>query len=756
MDQLLPEADSEADGGTTAPIDQPDTITESVRQTIKALYQRARDHADNELGPDLERAWRAYDGKVDAQPSYYVGYGEDGQKVYHGSRAVVRECFDKIQAMLPELARIFLSSDELVSFVPEGPEDEQFVQQATDYANYVVGRQNNGEELTLDSFIDWLVKFCALKVYWLVEERQEENSFAGLEEHALQMLLQLAQDPSSPVESIEAEPEQDVVMMQVATPDGQVATVPQQMVTYRGKLRKNIKKGRIAIDLLPQDEFIIDPDAQTEADSLFIGSDGYRTVSDVVALGIPYEKVQEHSGGTMRWGASTSVAQARRGRTSGMVTASDVPDPALQYVRFVEAIVRLDRDGDGIAERYRTIMLGEMPEVISLEPGDDCYYVVASPLRRPHEPIGDGQVETLIDIQDQMTALLRGWLNSLNRSNTPREVVADNDETAYNDLLSPFGGPVRAKNPASIAIHAIPFVGDRNVPLIQFLDQRSASRTGVSMAGQGLDPDVLKGQTVDAAKAVVTAPQTRLEFLAREYAAGVMRPLFRAILRLSKSHQDKATTIRLRNQWVAVDPSQWSADMDCAVKVGLGAGTKMERLAGLQAIMAKQEALMAMGSPLVDQQTYGNALAQFCEIMGYKNTVRFFKEPTPEEQQAAAQQAEQQKQQAAQQAIQLEAAKAGAVAQEKAKGDVAIAQIEDARARSDAQIKADVEMHRQIGELTIQRDKIVAEERVAMARLSMEREMKERELSMQYELEQLKMRNRSPGGNGDIPEVVRN
>ena len=139
-----------------------------------------------------------------------------------------------------------------------------------------------------------------------------------------------------------------------------------------------------------------------------------------------------------------ATRQARRGRINDLATSIDVPDESLRYVRYVEAIVRLDRDNDGIAERYRAVMLGETPKLISLEPGDDCYYVISSPIRRPHEPIGAGQAENLIDIQDQLTALLRGWLNGLNRANNPREVVSVDDTTAYESIQSPFGGPIRA------------------------------------------------------------------------------------------------------------------------------------------------------------------------------------------------------------------------------------------------------------------------------------------------------------------------
>ena len=35
--------------------------------------------------------------------------------------------------------------------------------------------------------------------------------------------------------------------------------------------------------------------------------------------------------------------------------------------------------------------------------------------------------------------------------------------------------------------------------------------------------------------------------------------MFRAILKIANRYQDKATTVRLRNQWVKVDPSAWDA-----------------------------------------------------------------------------------------------------------------------------------------------------------------------------------------------------
>ncbi|MBL8301535.1 MAG: hypothetical protein JNM26_02055, partial [Ideonella sp.] len=57
MNEIPPYAAMQAEGGEAAP-----EFKDEEKATVQALYRRARDHADDELGPKLERAWRAYDG----------------------------------------------------------------------------------------------------------------------------------------------------------------------------------------------------------------------------------------------------------------------------------------------------------------------------------------------------------------------------------------------------------------------------------------------------------------------------------------------------------------------------------------------------------------------------------------------------------------------------------------------------------------------------------------------------------------------
>ena len=426
--------------------------------------------------------------------------------------------------------------------------------------------QNEGEQLLLDTLVLWLLKFAALKVYWQSEEEETKHGFDGISEQVMQALVQMMHDPNgSEIAGIDAQEAVQYIDVMAPTPDGGHAGA----AAYAHLLRHDhatVQGGRIVVELVPQDQFLIDPDAQKEMSAIFVGTDSRRMVSDVVALGVPFETVMEHAGGGYAGASKAQQARlARRGRLNDDMRPS-LGNDALEYVRVIEGVARLDTDGDGKAEPWRVLLLGDNPEPIDMVEGDDCYFIVGSPFRRPHEPIGMGLAESVADIQEQKTALVRGVINSMNRSNAPREVISETDHNAYHDLTSPIAGPIRTSSPGGIGFHVVPFTGDKMMPMLAYFDEVSSARTGVTMAGQGLDPDILKGQTVEGAKTITTAPQSRIEFLAREFAAGIVRPLFVAILKLACRYRDKKTIFRLRDQWIEVDPREWNAEMDADVR----------------------------------------------------------------------------------------------------------------------------------------------------------------------------------------------
>lgn len=761
--------EAEAEGGRTASDAQATADEERIKRSIQNLWQRAKDHFEYEIGPKLARAYRYYDGKVDFEPAYEVGRDETGKPVFQGNATVVREVWDKVHAVLPELARVFLSSDEAVAYTPKRPDQQPWAEQATDYANYVFKVENDGEEQLLEAFVAWLIKFCAWKVYWTTETR-EEHGGGRVGEAAFYQLQQQAQDPNSDIVSVEGVPVVETVQATQVGPDGQPVTMAMPVLQYDVKVVREIKEGQIRIELIPQDEFVIDPDAMSVDEALFVGQDCLRTVSSVVAMGVPFDVVREKAGRSSTLDRNTAAATARRGRSNDQTFASDIGDPALDYVRVVEAVVQVDTDGDGIAERRRVLMLGDMPEVVAMSGGDDCYYIVGSPYRRPHDPIGMGVAEAVIDLQDDKTRLTRGIHNNINRANTPRQVISADDAEAYRDLKGPLGpngsGVIRSSNPAAITFNMVPYVGDRMFPMLEYYDNLGATRTGITPAGQGLDADILKGTTVDGTKLVANSAQTRIEYLVREFAAGIMRPMFSAILKLATKYQDKATTVRIRGDWVEVDPSAWGGELDVTVQVGLGTGTRTERLAGIMAIITQQMQAMLnpATAPLVSAEEYGNALRKMVELVGFPNTQQFVKEITAEQlaqmQQQAAEQQKAQLAEQAQMAAMVEAQKAEAKARVDAEVKLQEATLADQQHAREVQSKdALAAQAAAAAEAQAQRDharalaEVAARERAALDKQLRDFELKKLELEMERSLEELRMKHQSPGGNANLPQA---
>jgi hypothetical protein len=191
-----------------------------------------------------------------------------------------------------------------------------------------------------------------------------------------------------------------------------------------------------------------------------------------------------------------------------------------------------------------------------------------------------------------------------------------------------------------------PFVGQAAFPMLDYMDQMREDRTGMSKAAMGLDPDALQSTTKAAVAATVSASNQRLELQARILAEG-MKKLFKGILYLMTTHQDKPRMVRLRNEWVQIDPRVWDAGMDVNVNIGLGNGDTNEKLAALNIIMQKQEQIMAQFGPMnqiASLPMYIRTLQKAIELSGYKDASSYFNslpadfqmpqeqpKPTPEE-----------------------------------------------------------------------------------------------------------------------------
>jgi hypothetical protein len=586
---------------TEAEADEADPLSDEDYQGIlKAAIADAIDYVDSDLAPDRENALKYYRGEP-------LGNEEDGR-----SSIVMTELRDIIQAMMPSLLRVFCSTERYVEFLPKGQEDIMVAEQATDFVQHILMVENDGFTVLHDAMKDALT--CKTGIMrWRVEDRTEvtEHSYSGLDDDQVMLLLNDANLELVKSEQVFGSEEMPVTNLTV---------------------RRRTQSKRFLVEAIPPEEFIVARTARNLDTAFYVGHRKIVTVSDLVQMGYDREEVIENAGSDDGFTFNSEV-QARVPSINELMSDSDNnADPSSKKIYYVESFIRVDKDGDGITELRRVCTIGNSPYILHDEVVDEVPFAILTPDPQPHAVIGYGIFDQVKDLQQIKTAMVRGVLDSLSQSINPRTVAVEG-QVNFDDLLNnEVGAVIRARQPGMVQTLDTPFVGMQAMPIIDYMDQVRAGRTGMTKASQGLDPDVLQSTTKAAVAATVAAAEQRIEMIARIFAETGMKRLYRGLLRAVVRHQDKARTVRLRNEWVAVDPRYWDAEMDVIVNVGLGTGNAQERSQLLLNVAQKQEqVLMQMGpaNPLCGLSEYRNTLVKILEINNIRDGSRYFKPVDP-------------------------------------------------------------------------------------------------------------------------------
>lgn len=531
------------------------------------------------------------------------------------SSVVDRSVLEIIEWVLPQLLKVFASNDEVVKFEPHGPEDVAAAEQATDFCNFIWTKQNDGF-VNLHTWVkDALIsRLGVLKIWWHDQPKMRAASLEGLTLGQVQLLLN---EPG--VEISGAEPVAGV------GPDGQPAELYDVHLTY------SEPDGKVCIEPVPPEEYIFLATCKTASDP---GQGHTRAVSqsDLIAQGYDPAIVDDLPT------ADDDDDNAERSHRFDPATLEtinrDSRDRASRSVEVTEWFTKLDRDGDGITEFLKVTLAGTNHSVLlDVEEIDQPPFALLSPILMPHKLDGLAVADLIKDLQEIKTAITRQALNSLYLANKPRTWAVDGQVNLQELLNSEAGGVVRVKAPGMLGELNTTFVAGQAFPMLEYIDRTLESRSGISKISQGIDADVLNGgaqQTATGVAALQSAAQQRVELIARVFAETGLKHAFKLILKLVTKYQQSARVIRLRNQFVEMDPRQWDGEYDVSVEVGLGTGNKAEQMAVLAQIQLTQEGIIQNGGygGLVTPQEYYNTLGKLVQIAGLKDVDRYFRDPS--------------------------------------------------------------------------------------------------------------------------------
>jgi hypothetical protein len=579
-----------------------------LNSIVSSEIRDSLNHFDQEFSQERIRAM-----------DFYLGEPM-GNEVEGRSQVVSTEVSDTIEAIMPNLMRVFTANDKYVRFNARTAEDTERAEQISDYVNYVINHDNQGYKILYNWFKDALMfRLGVVKYYYDEQEDVREEEYENLNETELAALL------SNPDMEVIGVIEEEAGAYAENEETGEM--MPMDM-SYSLKVRVKESKGKIRIENVPPEEFLVNRRATSLEEAHFVAHRTVMTVSDLVAMGYDKDVVEKYAGSY-----SLDVDEERSNRFQDLeaTTGIDAADPALAEVIYYECVMKVDYDGDGIAELRRICAIGEgADEILHNEPFDHVPFAVVTPIMMPHRLIGRSIYDMTEDLQVIKSTLLRQYLDSVYTSTLPRMGIVEGQVNIDDVLDGTAGGIIRMRQQGMVQPITGTPVGGEVRPLMDYIDNLKEQRTGMSKASQGLDANALQSTTASAISATVRGAQVKLESYARTMAETGVKDLFRGILHLVTKYDQKPRIIRLRNNFVPIDPREWHSEFDVVVQVGLGTADDEQKIAFLTQIAGKQEQiLMQLGAnnPVVTMAQYVNTLRSIAEIGGFKDADQFFNSP---------------------------------------------------------------------------------------------------------------------------------
>ena len=544
-----------------------------------------------------------------------------GNEVEGRSSIVTGEVAEVVDGALPQLLRIFTQSDELVRFEPKFPGDEEAAKQATEYCNLVFFQDNDGVILMHDWFKDALLqKNGIVKYWWEDSEDPIKEKYKNLNAEELTMLFADEEMELVSQDMNEVTPESFDPMSGMPIP----ATYSYDVV-----IKKKKEAGRVKIENVPPEEFLISKRDKNIRNARFIAHRVMMTRSDLVAAGYSQSIVDDLPAYSDLTYSPERIARYDRGE---MPDEAQSLDFSMQEIEVFECYIRTDVDGDGMAELLKVTYAG-MTTVLDKEEVDHIPFASVCPIPMPHKFFGQSLADRAMDIQLIKSTITRQILDNLYLTNMPRMTAIDG-QVNMDDLLTVApNGVVRMKTQGAVQALTVPPTAAQSFPMLDYMDNVLQKRSGVTQTSQGLDANILQNTTATAIAAMQQAGSGRLEMIARIFADTGVKDLFNGVFHLLCKYQDKARVVRLRGKYVSIDPREWKNNYDLSINVGLGTGSKDQQIAMTAMVLQKQEQILGtqgFANPLVSVGQYRNTLGKFIEAAGFKDSTEFFKEIPPE------------------------------------------------------------------------------------------------------------------------------
>lgn len=591
---------------------------EQIEDVARQFAANAMGGPDSDVGQARLRNMEYYN----ADPSGELAPPEIDDR----SDFVATDVADTVDGMLPQIMRMFVGSDDAVTFEGQGqPGSEQEAKLATAYVNHLFYVRNDGVGVIHDWFKDALLFKVGFVKVWA--EEQAEDAKQKYEGQTPDQLAMLQMEGWEPV----GDPEVD----------------DNGLLTFTVVKESRTKVVRVMA--CPPSEMRVDQNARWGAEPAAIGQDFYRRRFELEQDGYDLSEI---SGGASPTNMET---------TEALGEADDfnysAPHESHELIRYGEYYLQLDADGDGVAEWVKVCLLNDKLATYAdgssaIEQVDGHPFVWICPIPRSHAFYGDCPADRAIQPQKLRTHTIRAIQDNMFLSTNQRTYINTNAQVNIDDVLdSRPGGVIRGQGPASDAITPIqvPAFGAPAYQFNEYIASWAENRTGYNRYSAGTDQNALN-KTKGGVELLTAKADMRMELMARFFGVG-MRQLFAKMLKLAIQHQNVPEMVAINGQFVPINPSEFRNQYHVKINIGLGSGSKEQQSARIMALM--QVMLQGAQAGVVRPQHIAEAIRLFVEANEFKNPERFV-DPEPTGMPANPQQFQQMQQQVQEQFGQMQ------------------------------------------------------------------------------------------------------
>ena len=558
---------------------------------------------------------------------------------------------NQIEWMMPSLMKTFCSGESVVQFTASKEGDEDKAELATDYINHLFYKKNLGYTILQTAMRDALLqKAGIIKIWWDSRKEESREEYRGMADVDLALLME--DDEVTPIEQSSYPDEDDAKQrqeaiaqlsqqlqqaMQIAqTGDPEAVQGVEQLsqqiqeiqsqppkMLYDVSFKRSKTAGKLCIEAVPPDEFIISRKSKNMSDGFMKGHHVLRTISDLKAFG--YKNVDEITSDDNE-GMYASERLERMGWDDDGIMLDDGAsgDPSLRMVWLTEMYMQVDYNGDGIAEWRKIVRAGD--QILENEECDGAPFAALIPIIMPHRFFGLSVADLAMEPQKLQTQLIRSILDNQFLQVNGRYWAVSGQVNLDELLTSRPGGVVRMSAP-NMAGRLDQGQGDTAgaMKMVEWSQDFAENSTGWTRRSQGTGPSGLQQQTATGMNLITNRDDMRLDLIARNFAEGGITDLFRMMMKLVCQYQNKEDMISVSGNWAQIDPREWKNQFGLTVNVGLGTNNKEQQAQHLMGLMQIQQQALAIN--VATPENVYNAAKLYAEALGQKTGDKFFTNP---------------------------------------------------------------------------------------------------------------------------------